>query len=178
MLSVETGDCSVSALAGIRVSYSLFKDIITSSIVNSLDSSVETKNIPLFGKNVIFFVKILFCSVSLLRFVLPTGDKFKVIWLAVAVWFNERNAKYNDDDVTFLCPINHCEIAHSFWVIMSKRAARICKYRRLYIGHCDQPTNLMKDYHRDIKSIFRFAFYRLWYCRKLGLLVIFVSLSR
>ena len=33
----------------------------------------------------VFFSKILFCCVSLLRIVLPTGDKFKVIWLAVTV---------------------------------------------------------------------------------------------
>ena len=139
-------------MAGIRVSYS---KISLHPALSLVQTDVSKPEIYRCLAKIIFWGKF---SSFLLRIFLPTGDKFKVIWLAVAVWFNERNAKYNDDDVTFLCPINHCEIAHSFWVIMSKRAARICKYRRLYIGHCDQPTNLMKDCHRDILAYFDLLF--------------------
>ena len=49
---------------------------------------------------------------TLLRIVLPTGDKFKVIWQWL--WFNERDATYNDDDdVTSSCSINHCKMTIS-----------------------------------------------------------------
>ena len=62
-----------------------------------------------------------------------------------------------------------------FELLWVREPARICKYRRLYIG---QSTNLMKDYHRDVLLAYFDLLYRLRYCEKLGLLVIFVSLSR
>ena len=92
---------------------------------------------------------------SLLRIVLPTGDKFKVIWQLL--WFNKRNAKYNDDDddVTSLSSIHHCKIAHSVWVIMSKSVPALANIVVYILSATTHWWNI-------IIEMYLYWFWRLW----------------